>query len=843
MADPFSTPSLTGANVRSSNTSFSNRYSGPNHSRNSSNNATLAMQPPTGLPKGFDPNKYVEELSIKPATTIEGLLQAQKLVQSDSDETNGQLKRQVYKNYQLFIDTSKEINYMKNEMSQLNSLINEELKLIESKMSVSICGSRAGLSVTEKKEALEKFKEERERKMLQASKSMIINGPLPATKEFKSIIGTIEGGASILGNRVHSLVYHDGEVIELDDKEDYKELHIVYLVVLNDALIISTVIPEKQRKAGGCKYRYQNIIDLETIAIVNVKDRRYVKFERAFKILMSATTKMFLTSSPASKKSWCEAFDIAKRYCQQSRNPRRDTMIFSQGNTVGSGSGGSSFELMKSKSDLDPMSSGKSPYAGKALNPFEEDELVSGGGQDEPEQFTEPWLLDLPDDLDVCIAQRNFEDAVKLVNSAQEHFNSPKWCDNQMQIDLKLKIDNKISELVDALAAELNVAPDRSVQTGPRASRRAVALLLRLGKSSLAIRLFLDQRTKILKYYLNQEKTKDVGGSSSFMKTVTQIVFTHIVDATKEFCRAFQIDLQIMTNNALDALPESGEGTSSSSNFRRNSMATGVEVVVPITSTLRHAALACLTAWNYEQFKSYLSLFPKHVFISQMSSQMAADCVGNAIHQCIKIRQTLGFDLLFVLSSTLKNDIGKIICDITNKMLEAIKHRSGDDTQAIQRFENDAKLSKFVSDLKELELVIDDELIESDGGEGFTVLLTTNTVKFARSYLSTEKDLLKLANSPVTVRSINESLVLLFRTQLRHLDMLSTSSRHDHQLNRRNLAFLLDRLIPVAVKKYCETLNLRSFEELQALAREHRKPKGDNNNNSQRKQYTHSQRL
>ena len=46
------------------------------------------------------------------------------------------------------------------------------------------------------------------------------------------------------------------------------------------------------------------------------------------------------------------------------------------------------------------------------------------------------------------------------------------------------RIDHRIKQLMDVLMTELKGSPERSVHGGPRAARRAVTQLTRLGKSS-----------------------------------------------------------------------------------------------------------------------------------------------------------------------------------------------------------------------------------------------------------------------------------------------------------------------------------------------------------------------
>ena len=57
----------------------------------------------------------------------------------------------------------------------------------------------------------------------------------------------------------------------------------------------------------------------------------------------------------------------------------------------------------------------------------------------------------------------------------------------------RARIDHRIKQLTEGLMSELQVSPERSLRGGPRAARRAVAQLIRLGKSA-QVRLYIDTR-------------------------------------------------------------------------------------------------------------------------------------------------------------------------------------------------------------------------------------------------------------------------------------------------------------------------------------------------------------
>lgn len=132
--------------------------------------------------------KSLDQLTSKASVSIDNLLVARKNVQSLADDTNAQLKKNVYKNYALFIETAKEISYLKNEMYQLNHMLAEEQSLMSQMLEVSIGGDRPGLTAIEKKEVAEKVKEDKKKELEKQ-----INSNTHISKELSYFLDKIEG--------------------------------------------------------------------------------------------------------------------------------------------------------------------------------------------------------------------------------------------------------------------------------------------------------------------------------------------------------------------------------------------------------------------------------------------------------------------------------------------------------------------------------------------------------------------------------------------------------------------------------------------------------------------------
>lgn len=116
------------------------------------------------------------------------------------------------------------------------------------------------------------------------------------------------------------------------------------------------------------------------------------------------------------------------------------------------------------------------------------------------------WILEVAEELDVFIAQRQFENALNLLQKAKEYITQFGAQSNQADhvfIDIQrkvspipiglnshiltiivLQVEQRSTVLTEVLMKELEVSPDKSLQGGLRAARRAVRILNHLGRST-----------------------------------------------------------------------------------------------------------------------------------------------------------------------------------------------------------------------------------------------------------------------------------------------------------------------------------------------------------------------
>ncbi|KAF4533158.1 hypothetical protein B566_EDAN001700 [Ephemera danica] len=216
------------------------------------------------------------------------LLQQRQKIQALSEETNSQLKKNVYQNYMQFIETAKEISHLESEMYQLSHLLSEQRSLLSSLTESSLIGIRAPVVDLELGPRNPESVEDEQRRKL------------------ASIIEKVEGCVSLLEVPGRVLL-HDGDLLELDINEN-TALQRIHGYLLSDSLVLTSWIPNRR---GPMRYKFQVQYQLESLAVVNVRDLGSVKY--AFKFLAFPDTRLFQCPSNQSKKDWLEAFDNAKK--------------------------------------------------------------------------------------------------------------------------------------------------------------------------------------------------------------------------------------------------------------------------------------------------------------------------------------------------------------------------------------------------------------------------------------------------------------------------------------------------------------------------------------------------
>lgn len=413
----------------------------------------------------FDTSHYIKDVAFHYDSSGE-LQRHKKQIQAIADRTAQKLKHNVYNNYALFIDTSREISSLEAEMYQLSHLLNEHQVLTASIQRVTTEGSEpAHLSGDLPSEMQEKF-------------------------NIASLLETVEGCSTVTEVPGRHLI-HSSHLEELDP-HTFEPIQSIRAFLLNDSLMLAT--PIKARRRGPVKYHFQALYELDNLAIVNIKNHDKVKF--VFEIKMFPDSHMFQAESEAVKRNWIDLLEGTK----QKHNAER-----------------------------------------VAMKSIERAPLANRRGHRMARQPTEAvapgWLIkDAPENLDVYIAQREIEQAVTLIEKAKLHLKEA--TDTSALRDIRVRINHRTNLLSEVLMRELQSSQSGSLRGGPRAARRAISFLLRLGRAAKACELFLENHSRIIDHELKQIKME--GATTIYISNVSQAFFSSLEGAATEFERAFE---------------------------------------------------------------------------------------------------------------------------------------------------------------------------------------------------------------------------------------------------------------------------------------------------------------
>nr|XP_018897394.1 PREDICTED: exocyst complex component 8 isoform X1 [Bemisia tabaci] len=402
-------------------------------------------------------------------------------------------------------------------------------------------------------------------------------------------------------------------------------------------------------------------------------------------------------------------------------------------------------EKVKREISVEPKSPARSDVLETSMNPFEEPEEI------ETPDETPEWLLEVAEDLDVFIAQRHFEQAYKLIEKSTEYLEKNKLSNDLVAEDLKRKLDLRVKTLTNVLTKELEVSPDKSQQGGLRAARRAVRLLNKLGKSTQACDLMLKLCSSLLKTQLKRVKLE--GAAVKYVTRLATVFFSNLAEMVQEF--------------QFKAFPNSPQCAS------------------------------VLIMWLNDEVNILMSHLIKQVLVKQTSLSTLSQCVIALHTQCSQL-DGLGVDVKYLVDGQLRPGLTRALTDTRDKLIDAVKLRSGEDKWHPTNLNTKQQRDKLLSEFSNLPALQFESYITGD----FWIGLSANTIAFARLYLSLIEDCLLLITPDLT-HTIDQLLYDVFSAQLKHVgnSLNSERFRNERQFITINGKFLVDKLL-----KHCNEL-------------------------------------
>ncbi|RUP43284.1 hypothetical protein BC936DRAFT_137393 [Jimgerdemannia flammicorona] len=413
------------------------------------------------------------------------------------------------------------------------------------------------------------------------------------------------------------IVKESGNFVELNPS-NFKPKQGIHLFLLSDCLLVAT--RKKRTMSSKLKLVAEQCWPLNEIAVIDIKDSPDIV--NAFKVIKNSETFYYRAEKLDDKTGFLVMVKRNTDEMMEEKRRQRDAMRAKTESV-----------MIIAGSETNDLRNNLSKVARKPLPP--PPAPFRGGNEDEdaPEKSMSAvdmrWMANLPDELDVCIAQREFEAAVAYVENARSIL-SAHGGDSAKLEAIRREIDRYVDRLCTAISRDLSHPLLTKVQF-----QRNCTWLLRLDLGEEAREVFMAARTNVIKQRTRQLTFE--GDVTTYISELALVVFTLI-------------------RNTCDWYRES---------FKDNRMASG------------------FVKWAREQVEIYAVIYRKQVFHhNQQNFQIIADCLKSTNDQCAMLRM-VGLDLNFLLEELFEEDVRETIAAYEERCLEKLAKVVANDNFAV----------------------------------------------------------------------------------------------------------------------------------------------------------------
>ena len=292
---------------------------------------------------------------------------------------------------------------------------------------------------------------------------------------------------------------------------------------------------------------------------------------------------------------------------------------------------------------------------------------------------------------------------------------------------------------------ELEASPSGSLRGGPKAARKAISLLLKLGRASQACELFLNSHSLLIRYEIKLIKLE--GATSLYITKLSKTFFQGLGTATEEFERAF---------------------------------------------TTNHGSYSAFAIWCIKELKEYSETFCEIVF-AQKSIFNVAECVV-AVQSACEALEEKGLSLSYALMNNLHSHLCEALNEAKTEIIKACRGKASEEVWDPMDFRSDpAQLSVLALEMENIGIVDFRNLISAGG----IIDISKTTFTFCKLAFNYVSEVLRFY-----VPELYEVFVDCFCDFSRHIvsifqDALSTDQfLPNHEFIHRNADFTIDTVLP-----------------------------------------------
>ena len=555
---------------------------------------------------GFDVEFNIRNL-LQKLPNEQAVQQFQTQLSDAKDETARELQRNVYRNYTEFVVISKEITDLEGDISNSKKIFSE---MEHCKKYFS---QAAGISNSIKILNHADFDEHKPKHDAEVK---------TRREEMKLLFKDIDGLQKQLPENPLRELLHNGsraKTFEINQK-NYKPKDQVYFYVMSDYLVVCT--SKKNMITGKYRMMVDKAFPIDDIGFIDMKDT--MELSHAFQIMRRAESLLYMAESLQEKRSLLDKITKITSLILQAR--RREL-------------------------DQKKMTENRLDEAQKSVKPvFMTSPIVKKEIFDGLSNADYAWMVELPDELDVLIAHRDFGHAISLIEKARSIITSSIGETSRLQTLRKL-LDIRTKNVARLISNEL---------TSPGATKTEIQediqRLLRLGLGDQARDIYLTNCSTKITHKLRQIQFN--GNIVSFILEYSDVFFGLL----KHTCEWF------------------------GSSFDDPSMASG------------------FMKWMQDQIAQYAKIFKRQVFDMNYEFSIVAECVMTAIEKCQEMSE-VGMDMSFTFEKLIGNKLVELIQkhaqNCNRQVLDSIRDARFDKPTMKKSVFDDAQLQVLIPNISD----------------------------------------------------------------------------------------------------------------------------------------------
>ncbi|KAI8919725.1 hypothetical protein BC831DRAFT_480271 [Entophlyctis helioformis] len=547
----------------------------------------------------FDVESYIRGMLLQ-LPTEEAIQQLSSSLADAKDVAAADLQRNVFRNYNDFVVISKEISKLESDMLYLRGLLAElkdvqdsirpeSSEPIDSILSQAIADDPLASPAQKAAAAAEALAKQRakEEELVEAREV-----------QMKALYANIEGLQKLLPESKNRHIVRDGSKTRYWEVNSttFKQKDMVHLYLFSDALVV--VSWKKSIITGKARMVAETAWGLSEIGFIDMKDAPDVT--NAFKVVKHPDVSIYRTETLEEKRAFLGAIKrITDEILAHKRREKESAKDSSLANA-------------KAKSIVASMNSTS------ALEDTKKSQIRLATTKDNLSNANYRWLVELPDDLDVLIAHRDFDNAVTNIDKARVILAGIDVETPRVQ-RLRALVEQRTEALAKLIGFDLAspVATKALVQEN-------IDRLLHLGLGDQARDIFLTARTKTIRHRARQLRFD--GDIASYMSDLAEVTFRLIRNTCDWYGGSFQ-----------DATMASG-----------------------------------FMKWVAGEITHFTDTLRRQVFDSHQAFSVIADCLMSMLNHCQQLRD-VGLDLTFLLDQIVFEDIAKAIDSHFSECVEAIE--------------------------------------------------------------------------------------------------------------------------------------------------------------------------